>query len=255
MTELVVETPEGLSLRFEVAGAGSRSAAGLVDVTVWALGFLAALLLVQLVLGTPGAVWLGTGAMLTLVGYHALFGAMGRGMTPGKRLLGLEVYDENGFRPTTTQHLLRSIFWPLEATLMVPVPLGLMIMAATPRHQRLGDMVAGTLVLRRPSMARHAEPLRGQRWSELPNRRLDLVPAHAARFDGRDLGLLGELLGRARLDPRARGPLHRRAVHEYARRLGLDPEPFVAQREETRAFLVELYLFLRERQLADPDGS
>ncbi len=245
MTELVVETPEGLALRFDVAGAGSRSAAGIVDTLLWALLLLLALTLAQL-FGGMGSVWIGAGATLSLIGYHALFGVFGAGRTPGKRLMGLEVYDEHGFVPTPAQHLLRSVFWPLEAFLMVPVPIGIVVMAATPRHQRLGDMVAGTVVLRRPVHDRVAEPLRGQSWSHLPARRLGLVPAHGARFDGRDLALLAELLGRLRLDPEARRRLNRGAGRGFAERLGMDPEPFLASREDTRAFLVELYLFLRE---------
>ena len=40
MPELVVETPEGVSLRYEVAGAGSRTAAGLIDLSIFLVSFV-----------------------------------------------------------------------------------------------------------------------------------------------------------------------------------------------------------------------
>ena len=247
MTELVVETPEGLTLRRELASGGSRSAAALIDTGICLLAVLSAVFLTEVVLGGAGglgAVIL-AGTLLFLIAYHVAFGRLWNGQTPGKRVLGLSVVDERGLPANFVQHFLRGVFWPLEALALVPVPIGIVLMAATPGHQRLGDLVAGTMVVRDTDRRLSGEILVRSRWSALPSRRLDLVPAHAARFDGEDYRFLREVVGRAKVDPEARARLLRRALRHYAARLDLEitPEPTA---KEARSLLAELYLFLRE---------
>ena len=248
MSNLVVETPEGLALRFEVAGAGSRSAAAAIDVSLWALALLTALLFVQVVLGGLGGlgIVIGAGLVVSLVLYHAVFGVVWHGQTPGKRVLGIGVVDESGLGATPGQHVLRALFWPFEALIMVPVPLGIVMMAATSSHQRLGDRVAGTVVLRRPNRRLPAQAFPRERWSELPNRVLPLVPAHAARFDGGDLAFLGELLGRSGIEAPSRARLLRRSAQHFVARLRLESAPPCDSPADARRVLAELYLFLRE---------
>lgn len=257
MPELVVETPEGLTLRHELAGAGSRCAAGLVDAVLWGVGlFFTVVLLMSLFAGAAGLViWILTGIIVSLVGYQVAFGSLWSGRTPGKWLLGLRVVDEQGFPASFTSHLLRGLFWPLEVVLvLVPVPLGVILVATTPRRQRLGDMVAGTVVVRdaRPRIA--GEPFARESWSGLAQRRLGLVPAHVARFDGEDLDFLRELLGRAGLERDARDRLLRDSARHYARQLGVEigARPSAG---DARALLRELYLFLREKRAGQPGGA
>jgi len=252
MTELVVETPEGLTLRQEIAGAGSRCAAALVDVAIWGLGLLTLLFFFQVVLQGVGnlALLVAGGSLLSLVGYQVGFALLLDGQTPGKRLMRLQVLGEHGLPATPVQHLLRGLFWPFEALLPVPVPLGLVLMAATPRHQRLGDRVAGTLVVREPLRRLPGEILSRQTWSGLPSHRLALVPAHAARFDGEDLHYLRELIGRVDVERTQRIRLLRRAAVHYAGRLDLELDPALDPKE-ARDLLAELYLYLREMRARD----
>ncbi len=250
MTELVVETPEGLTLRYEVAGAGSRTAAAMIDAAIW--GTVTTLAILVFAAAGLGAfvTWIAAGSILSLIGYHLLFAALWQGATPGKRALGLRVVSESGLSATVRQYALRSIFWPIEAALFVPVPFGIVLMAATPRHQRLGDLVAGTLVLRQPRVRATPEPFTRARWSELPNHRLALVPAHAARFDGEDVDFLRELLGRTGIELGAKKRLFRNAARHYGKTLELDVAPDV-DAKDARAMLAELYVFLREMRSRD----
>lgn len=250
MPELVVETPEGLTLRHELAGAGSRCAAGLVDVLLWGAALFLALVFLTVFLGGAAglALWIGAGIVVSLVGYQVAFGFLWGGRTPGKWLLGLRVVDEQGFPASLTKHLLRGLFWPLEVVLvLVPVPLGVILVATTPRRQRLGDMVAGTVVVRDARSRVAGEPFARESWSGLPRRRLGLVPAHVARFDGEDVDFLRELLGRAGLEREARDRLLRDGARHYAGRLGVDLGPRLSA-ADARALLRELYLFLREKR-------
>ena len=114
------------------------------------------------------------------------------------------------------------------------------------RHdQRLGDLVAGTLVVRDPRPPSGGEPYARESWSELSTRRLELSPAVAARFGNEDLALLRELLARRGLDPRAREALLLDAGRRFARRLATEPP---GRASEALELLRELFLYLRENR-------
>lgn len=99
---------------------------------------------------------------LGLIAYMAAF-EVPFGWTPGKHLLGLEVRTLEGERAPALARLYRNLFrvellffaTPLaipvaaDQHLLVPVPLvALVVWVLTPRNQRPGDLVAGTVVQR-----------------------------------------------------------------------------------------------------------
>jgi uncharacterized RDD family membrane protein YckC len=252
MTMLFVPTSEGVELRHEIAGAGSRFAAGLLDGLLLVGGYLALLVAVLLpasfdptrlsgfVLGL-----LAGGGLIAVLAYHALFHALRGGQTPGKRALGIRVLSADGLPPTTMQVVLRALLWPVDVLLPVPAPIGLILVAATSRHQRLGDLVAGTLVVRSPERG-GAEPFGGRTWSGLAEKKLALSPGAAARLSPEDRAFLRDLIQRADLDPSRRRHLFVDAAKHYSERLGLGPF------EDARTVIYELYLFAREHASAPP---
>lgn len=164
--ELHVETPEQVALRLPIAGVGSRLLAILTD----SLLQLAALVLLGLVIllaitATPGlhhssgrlsatSESAGKWAIaliillqfLLLWGYFTLFEGLWNGQTPGKRLLKIRVLADSG-RPITffeamARNLLRII--DLLPTLYL---VGLVTMLCNRQSKRLGDLLAGTLVV------------------------------------------------------------------------------------------------------------
>jgi len=249
MSDLVLETPEGVPLRFEIAGAGTRLLAAVLDGLLWSFTMIALTLTAGLI-GLGGFLLL-SGGILWLVLYWFLFSLLWSGRTPGKRVLGIRVTDEQGFPARASQHFLRCLFVPLEAVVAVPIPLVWILIAGTPRHQRLGDLVAGTLVLRERVPPAPPEPAPRAVWSRLESRSLALGPADARAVEGRELGFLRRLLARTDLEPRARERLTLRAARHFERRLGLERR--ATSPREARAFLRELFLFLRE--LRAPAGA
>ena len=246
MTTLLVPTSEGVELRHEIAGAGSRFAAGLLDGLILVGGYLAILLAVLI----PAAFdatrvssfvfgLLAGGALLAVVAYHALFHALRGGQTPGKRALGIRVLSADGLPPTTMQVVLRALLWPVDVLLTVPAPIGLLLVAATAKHQRLGDLVAGTLVVRAPERG-GGEPFAGRTWSGLERKKLALSPGAAARLGPEDRAFLRDLIQRADLEPNRQRKLFVDAAKHYSERLGLGPF------EDARTVVYELYLFARE---------
>ena len=147
---LEIETPEHVSLEYELAGIGSRALAAVADT------LLIAVLLVTVAfltgdafagLGVFGAIAGTVLGFLLFWGYFTLFEAFRAGQTPGKRWLGIRVVSDTGhalsFGAAAVRNLVRAadLFPP-------PYLLGGILVAVHPRAKRLGDIVAGTVVIR-----------------------------------------------------------------------------------------------------------
>lgn len=155
-----IVTPEAVVLDFETAGVGSRIAAAFVDGIV-RFGLLLVMLLAGGALGAATSdllpSWVGVtiiilaGALLSL-GYPVLFEAFWNGRTPGKAALGLRVVTVEG-APIRLRHAaIRGAIGVVEL-LACSGALAAVVVFLTGRHQRLGDLAAGTLVLRERSAA------------------------------------------------------------------------------------------------------
>ena len=259
----ITHTAEGVELRQELAGAGSRMVAAAIDLAILLTGLLAVMLALTIgigfdpsgsggfVLGLVLGGWMGVALL-----YWIVFEFIWAGQTPGKRALRLQVRSLDGGPAQPLQTLLRAAFLLLDLLLMLPLPLGVALIAATPQCQRLGDLAAGTMVVRLPRADERLtrEPWPAELWSKLAVRALPLSPALAARYTRAEVAHLRELLARGEpavlsdLDPAARRKLYVAAARDYGARVGV--EKF----DDARVVLRELYLFLREMQ-AGPEAS
>jgi uncharacterized RDD family membrane protein YckC len=145
---ITIPTPEGIELEYTLAGVGSRFVAELVDVLLRlvALGIL--LVLIAVIGGGPWAVVVASIASFTAwFLYDVAFEVWGAGRTPGKRWSGLRVVMAGGqpigLGSSAVRTLLRIVDqW---GTLAIA---GTISILATRRNQRLGDLAAGTIVIR-----------------------------------------------------------------------------------------------------------
>jgi uncharacterized RDD family membrane protein YckC len=143
-----VATPEGVTLQFTLAGVGSRFAAALIDSLIQFAVFLAITLL-AVVLPTNGPVRAAIviAGFLVFLAYDILFETLASGRTPGKRWSGLRVVTTDGapvtFRTSSIRNVLR-----LVDILPGSYLIGIVAVLASSKNQRLGDMAAGTLVVR-----------------------------------------------------------------------------------------------------------
>lgn len=166
-----IATPEGVSLELSLAGLGSRFVAVLVDVFLMGL-VLAAVVVALRVTDTGG---FAAGAILALTVFSLLFvyptafelGAAGQ--TPGKRWNNLRVVHDDGSPLTFRSSALRNV---LRLVDLLPglYLVGAIAIFATRTNQRLGDLAAGTLVVREPRTASIAalETPPGEAADELP---------------------------------------------------------------------------------------
>jgi len=140
-----VVTPEGVSLHLPAAGPVPRAVAWTIDLAI-RVGIL---LLTGMLFGVLGAAGQGLYLILTFLifwAYPILFETLWNGQTPGKKAMSLRVVASNGapvgWLPAITRNLLRTVD-------MLPFgyATGLIACLADPYARRLGDMVAGTLVV------------------------------------------------------------------------------------------------------------
>ena len=235
--ELEIETPEHVAVHLELAGAGSRTAAALVDTVLATLvvilvvvGPLVVTGLIRASEGLSGwvealAILLGAFAFLA---YFILFEALNGGRTPGKQLLGIRVVLDTGHALTPSAAFARNVFRLLDCYFpLLPFVPGLGMMFLHPRNQRLGDLVAGTVVVR-------DRPLEGGLARVAPRRPdpIDLGPP--ALSDG-EFRLLDGLLTRAAdLTP----AVQNRIAGELARRF---QDRIPGRTAEPHSYLVALH--------------
>jgi len=154
--QVTIETPEHIQVHYELAGIGSRALAGLFDfmiqaiitvLVVWGLVWLGVALKIPDVTGLVGAIIIGTMGFLAFTIYYVLAEMLTGGQSPGKRMAGLRVIGVDGRPLTFLQSALRNI---IRAVDMIPFfyTVGLIAVFTTRRAQRLGDMVAGTIVVK-----------------------------------------------------------------------------------------------------------
>ncbi|HET6851094.1 MAG TPA: RDD family protein [Pyrinomonadaceae bacterium] len=157
---LIIETPERVPLHFALASIGNRFIACAIDHAIQGLA-LALIAVASIILANFSNIeavvssapkWVYAVMILllflTLSGYFAFFEWLWSGQTPGKRWLKLRVIREDGRPITFWEAAVRNLLRTFD---MMPVPfysIGLISVFSTTRDQRVGDMVAGTVVVR-----------------------------------------------------------------------------------------------------------
>ncbi len=151
--QVMIQTPEQITVEFAPAGIGSRFLALALD-TVIQVG-----LYVVIVLGiafVPGivtrflpAAWGGAVAILLLFcvywGYFAVFEILWHGQTPGKRAAGIRVVKDTGRPITAIEGVGRNLMRAIDGFCFYLV--GVISIVLSKQNKRLGDYVAGTIVI------------------------------------------------------------------------------------------------------------
>lgn len=171
---LTIATPEGLDLDLTLAGVGSRFASALVDNLIQAALVLALLLVLGLGFGVSAsgggfaaALWVLL-SFLVFVGYDVTFEVLASGRTPGKRMNGLRVVREGGEPVTFLASAIRNTLRLIDILPSLYL-VGIVSVLVTARNQRLGDLAAGTLVVRERKASAPTSAFRGPRPRRIPD--------------------------------------------------------------------------------------
>jgi uncharacterized RDD family membrane protein YckC len=220
--QLNIETPEQVDLRFPIAGVGSRFLALLTDSVIQGVALLIMFFLVALIssaakklpgLSNPSDTavkWFIAAVVLFYFllywGYYSLFEALWNGQTPGKRLLKIRVIKDSGRQITLFEALARNLLRVID---MLPsfYLVGVISMLCNREQKRLGDLVAGTIVVHersedQPLMSHNSRTftaaLYPQSFEAEPASEGVLLPAdRVARLDAADLNVIDTFFSRA----------------------------------------------------------
>lgn len=154
---ITIQTPEGVDLELTLAGIGSRFVAAFVDGLIrlalfFALGFATGLgrdpfAASGAEVSAASIVILSIASFLLMFGYDIFFEVLSSGRTPGKRWSGLRVVRVGGrpvgFVASAVRNIVRIVDF-----LPVFYGVGMVAVAVNRNNQRLGDIAAGTLVVR-----------------------------------------------------------------------------------------------------------
>jgi uncharacterized RDD family membrane protein YckC len=217
-SELVVATPERVSFDYQVAGLATRAIAQIVDLLILAF-VLGALYFLAIAVGTSGQDVLAyliaiIGSFAIIFGYFWACEAFWSGQTVGKKIFRLRAVGDRGEPMTFMQAGIRNIvrivdFFPYA------YGVGLVVLFINGRGKRLGDLAAGTIVVKDSDYV----PL----WQVPGARPSDVAPPPIPAAASLAPASPAELLLR-RLDPDLR-----RFVTLYGRRRPELPPPLRAQ--------------------------
>jgi uncharacterized RDD family membrane protein YckC len=158
MKKYKVVTPDNIEVEYMLANLGSRAAATVLDMLIQALVkaviiFSALYYLYKMASGDLNVMmeesigWIiGIVILVNFViayGYFILFEMRMNGATPGKKVLKLRTIRKNG-QPITLKHsIIRNVF----RVFIDDVGPGVFTILFTKNHQRIGDMLASTIVV------------------------------------------------------------------------------------------------------------
>lgn len=243
--QVAILTPEGVELVVEVAERGERAGAFLLDALFIIIAVVLLFLCVFFSFGTLGGYGVAFGLVvffLLRTFYFSFFELAWRGRTPAKRLLKIRVIDRAGgpLRPSSVvvRNLVREleVFLPL-SLLMAPASYGeagllqlffitwvgvfMLMPLFNKQGLRVGDMVAGTLVVAAPKAALLPDLVTSAAGTqtpiltpEEPARRFTFTPQQLEFYGVYELQTLEAVLRRT--DPHAAGT--RKEIAERIRR-------------------------------------
>jgi uncharacterized RDD family membrane protein YckC len=157
-SDLVVDSVTGVDVALPVAGPGARSLAFVIDWAIRTILSVAWYVVAALLHNggwnvaaplSPDARWfvyvLAPPAAIYFL-YHPVWEVATRGLTPGKRMAGLQTVSRDGGAPSVGSLLTRNVF-RLVDSFPVAYALGLLTTMVTRNHVRIGDLAAGTLLV------------------------------------------------------------------------------------------------------------
>lgn len=234
----IVDTPESIEFGYDVTGIGPRFLAAVVDNIMFGVLMYGIYLLLTRVFNVSDTILFTflIGATLLQCCYYIALERFWNGQTPGKRVMGIRTVQEGGRSLSLSASVLRNLVRIID---FFPAfyGLGIIVMLIDKRTRRLGDLVAGTLVVRDRQRVTLDDLLQGARSdrvaSALQDDRRATLP-NLARIRPDDVALVQDFLARRTMLPfDRRQRLAGQLAYALFQRLGYsvpgDPELFLQQ--------------------------
>lgn len=231
MQTIDLQTSQNVTIEYELATLGERILAVIVDLVVVSIGYF---LLALLITAAFDVQWsdfqLGIFGFIVplacFIIYNFLYELLSHGQSLGKKALNIQVVRLDGEEPVPADYLLRALFYFVDLLTTIGL-LGGLLISSTPRRQRLGDMTAGTAVIKmKPSNRFGLGDI--LRISSLE----DYEPQYPAvrQFSEQDMLLIKNTMGRYQ---NYSNEANRQLVHELAKTLATQLEAGDAYKNPT----------------------
>lgn len=254
--QISLQTPESVELDFTLAGIGNRAYALMIDYLV--LGFILVIFSIAWSLLTyifleaftqlfgfldQAGLWLFSiwllVSFLIYIGYFVGFETIWRGQTPGKRFVKIRVIRDDGKSERLQQAALRSLLRPVDDLLFI----GVFLIFFSKKEKRIGDLVAGTLVIQEAKPTFKADFSISERARELAGMLQQEVDL--SRITPEEFAVIRDYLQRRQdMLPEARKNLSRDLAYQVKDIIGLEEVP--AETTATQ-FLEAVYLAYQEQ--------
>jgi uncharacterized RDD family membrane protein YckC len=196
--KLTIETPEQTALEFNIAGVGSRFLALALDTLIQIaaaliFGLGGAIIFRELMPFASGATWaialLWVLLFVIFIGYFAIFESVWNGQTPGKRMIRIRVIKDTGRPITPSEAVARNLLRLVDQMPVFLYGVGIASALISRQNKRLGDLVAGTIVVREQEL-RDFRPL----WQAPTN--TSVLTYGASRLTAEEFSLIETFLNR-----------------------------------------------------------
>lgn len=229
MQTIDLQTTQNVTIEYELATLGERMLAIIVDLVIVGISYS---LLAAIIAAAFDTDWFDFQAnifgfvipLACFLIYNFLYELLSHGQSLGKKALSIQVVRLDGDEPAPGDYLLRSVFYFIDLLATAGI-LGALLISSSPKRQRLGDMTAGTGVIKMRSISRFGlgDILR---ISSLE----DYEPVYPAvrQFSEEDMLLIKNTIGRYQRYPNA---ANRKLLHELAVQLSqqLEAPPEVSR--------------------------
>jgi uncharacterized RDD family membrane protein YckC len=225
------QTPESVELEFVLAGLGNRIYALVIDYLIW--GFLLCAILLAWAFIFTQVDWLQSDPIrqwvwaiqflmffLVYIGYFIVFETLWRGQTPGKRYVKIRVIREDGRNVGIQQSILRSLLRPIDDLFF----LGFLLVIFSQQEKRLGDWVAGTILIQEGQAISNQKITISPAATKLVDRLIETGKIAAITPD--EFATIRKYLYRySALDPNIRDGVSDRLSHQLLKRIELANKP------------------------------
>jgi len=151
MNTIRINTTQNIELEYELAGAGERIVAWLIDAVIFIAYFIAVSSIINAVTGIDSFIrnnpWLSILFLLPFIFYNLVCDTVFNGQTVGKKVMSIKVVSLNGNQPSVGQYIIRWLFRLIDIFTFNGLP-AFICVVATERKQRIGDIVAGTTLIK-----------------------------------------------------------------------------------------------------------
>jgi uncharacterized RDD family membrane protein YckC len=152
MQTIKITTSQNIDIDYEVAGLGERIVARLIDLAIFFLIYILGLFVSGLTNwfagGSVGIIIVIIVYAVLFVFYDLIFEIFMNGQSIGKRIMKIKVISLDGGQPRVGQYFMRWLFRIIDFLIGWPGLIALIVAAESEKTQRIGDIVAGTILIR-----------------------------------------------------------------------------------------------------------